>query len=283
VKLLATIALVLVLTVPAIACGGSEWEDVISRALVKTGEAWSYRSTGNTTGEFLGYTLRSSTESEHALEDFHEKSTTSCPGNDTAAGNVSVVVAAGGGCEPSWAEFTVIDGRAYMRSSRNPEWQECQLSTPGQATAPPTPGPTPYRGICTVEGTSLARELECLNWLIDVEKLPAEYVDGISCSHFRGRVDMDGYTDMLIERNRLERPGQPTPEPEILDLQRRQVRLVEVWIDDDEHIRQLTFDARFPFRYPTLDPDTSEEVWATSLSTILYFDFNQPITIEPPD
>ena len=126
--------------------------------------------------------------------------------------------------------------------------------------------------------TSLTRELEYLDWLIDVEKLPAERVDGVDCSHFRGLVDYDGYTDMVIERNRLERAGQPTPPPEVIDTQRRSQFVVDVWIDEDEHIRQLTVDVRFP----TPDPDTGEDVWNTSISTTTYSDFNQPITIEPP-
>jgi len=323
-KLLVAIALVLALTVPAIACGGgSDWEDVISRALVKTGEAWSYRSTGNSTAEVEGRTLQSSTESEHVLDDFHVKYATNCgaeapssdsasvksfpgceleeflttisndgehgfwvnAGRNTTTGNVSVTVVASGGCRPGWAEWTVIDDKAYIRSSDSPEWRECQVRTQGQpvplpSEASPAPSPTLYGNstYTVVMSASLARELEYLDWLTDVEKLPAEYVDGVDCSHFRGRVDMDGYTDMVVERNRLERAGQPTPEPEILDLQRRQERLVELWIDDDGYIRRLTVNVRFPIP----DPDTGEEVWVTGLSTIRYFDFNQPITIEPP-
>jgi hypothetical protein len=64
-----------------------------------------------------------------------------------------------------------------------------------------------------------------------------------------------------------------------LELMRRQEIDVDLWIDGEDYIRQFRTTSRFPMP----DPNTGEEVWGTGASTTRYFDFNEPIVIEPPD
>jgi len=154
-------------------------------------------------------------------------------------------------------------------------------SEPSRTTAPaPTPASTPSETGAVVRISRPGR-LDILNWLIDIERLPDEAVDGVTCSHYRGRVDRNSYVDMLIETYWLK-GGISELDPVVLkgfDRMRRQEIDVDLWIDGEDYIRQFRTDARFPMP----DSDTGEEVWGTGVDTVRYFDFNEPIVIEPPD
>ena len=141
----------------------------------------------------------------------------------------------------------------------------------------PTPRAT-STGTCAVARVSSG---DSLDRLINVEKLPDEAVDGVPCSHYRGNVDRDSYVDALIET--YEREGVISELGPLflknLELMRRQEIVVEIWIDGEDYMRQVRTDARIP----RPDPDTGEEVWGTGVTIEHYFDFNEPIVIEPPD
>ena len=140
----------------------------------------------------------------------------------------------------------------------------------------PPPGPTPGTVACQVSIITSDKQLELLNWLVELEKLPDEEIDGVSCSHYRGRLDQDSYVDML--RKRDEEAYEQIP-PEYLELMRQYDLFVELWIDGDDYIRQQRSEVRFP------EPDstTGDEKWVSGVSTTRYFDFNEPIHIEPPE
>jgi len=141
------------------------------------------------------------------------------------------------------------------------------------------PALTPASENCSI---ARASSPDSLDWLINVERLPDEAVDGVPCSHYRGSVDQNSYVDMLIETYKREGGNISDLDPsffEYLNLMRRQEINVDLWIDGEDYIRRVREDTRFPAR----DSDTGEETWGTGASTTRYFDFNEPIVIEPPD
>lgn len=129
-------------------------------------------------------------------------------------------------------------------------------------------------GLSSGSGPSKEETLELLDTLTDLEKLPDEKIDGVDCFHYRGRVDIDRMVDKW--KAELD-PAEPGYEErvEALERQRRMKTEVELWIDKDDYlIRQMKHDMRVP------SEDTGE--WDTSNSIVRYYDFNEPITIEPP-
>jgi len=83
--------------------------------------------------------------------------------------------------------------------------------------------------------------------LVDLEKLSDEEIDGVECFRYRGKVDVD--------------PEWKTD--------------VELWIGKDDYlIRQIKSDMESTSR-------PGEEKWVAS-SLRKFYDFNQPIEIEPP-
>jgi len=117
---------------------------------------------------------------------------------------------------------------------------------PSRTTAPvPTPASTPSETGVVVRHSRPGR-LDILNWLIDVEKLPDEAVDGVPCSHYRGRADRNSHVDMLIETYKREGGNISELEPGLFDLMRRQEIDVELWIDGEDYIRQFRIEGRLP-------------------------------------
>jgi len=274
------IGLVVLLMLTVVACDqGASLRDAIARAIAKTSEAHSYRSAGNVTTYTDSVTTVSSYEWECAAPDrYHSVSTTVVDdaGNVTTTttvdhGNFTCISSAptSGG----WFETIVVGDKGYVRSQREPQWRVCEVYTPDSQ---PPPGPTPGTGTCQVSIQTSDKQLELLNYLVELEKLPDEEIDGVNCSHYRGRVDQDSVVDMLRKRDE-EAYGQIPPE--YLEMMRRQEIVIELWIDGDDYIRQQ----RSEFRFPEPDSTTGDEKWVTGFSTTRYFDFNEPISIEPPE
>jgi len=129
-------------------------------------------------------------------------------------------------------------------------------------------------GLSSGSGPSKEETLELLDTLTDLEKLPDEKIDGVDCFHYRGRVDID----RMVDKRKAELdPAEPGYEErvEALEWQRRMKTEVELWIGKDDYlIRQMKYDMQVP------SEDTGE--WDTSSSMVRYYDFNEPIEIEPP-
>ncbi len=250
------IGLVVLLMLTVVACDqGASLRDAIARAIAKTSEVQSYRSAGNVTTYTDGVTTVSSYELECAAPDrYHSVST--------------VIVDDAGNVTTTNAETIVVGDKGYVRSQREPRWRVCEVYTPDSQ---PPPGPTPGTGTCQVSIQTSDKQLELLNYLVELEKLPDEEISGANCSHYRGRVDQDSYLDMLRKTDEEDYAQIP---PEYLELMRQQEIVIELWIDGDDYIRQQRSEFRFP---------TSEETWVTGFSTTRYFDFNEPIFIEPPE
>jgi len=117
--------------------------------------------------------------------------------------------------------------------------------------------------------------LELLDSLTDLEKLPDEKIEGIECLHYRGRVDINRMVDEQIAN--LD-PAQPGYEEILKGLEQlRNMKIeVELWIGKDDYlIRQMKKDMQVP------SEDTGQ--WDTSSAMWKFCDFNEPITIEPPE
>jgi len=236
------ISVVILLMTPVVGCGERlNLGEVTNKAITATIEAQSYRVTAVETHTVDGETEESTYESEFVAP-------------DRFRGKVS--------SDGNWSEVIIIGDKGYLRSSEKPQW--CQL--PGQ-----------YDDQSFTQATliSLEKELEPLDWLVDLEKLPGEEIDGVACLHYRGKVDQDSYVDML--KKTVERKyGQI---PEHLEEMRRWTMNFELWVENDTHlIRQLKSELRFTI----INPDTGEENLFTGSTTKQFYDFNQPIEIEPP-
>lgn len=119
-------------------------------------------------------------------------------------------------------------------------------------------------GIPTKEDT-----LKLLDSLTNLEKLPDEKIEGVDCIHYRGKVDVDR---MIEEQKAKLDPRQPHYQEmlEGLEAMRGMKVQVELWIGKEDHlIRQLRQDIEVPLE-------------GTSSVMMKYYDFNEPITIEPP-
>jgi len=123
-----------------------------------------------------------------------------------------------------------------------------------------------------------------LDVLTEIETMADEDIDGTNCFHYRGDVDIDKY--LVWTRPDLERllKGMIKRYPGIFDLEemiktvedmwRTNEITYEFWIGKDDYlIRQWKLTHRGPFR----DWDLY-----TVVSYIKYYDFNEPIVIEPP-
>ena len=236
------IAVIVLCVTCVVGCGERlKLTEVTNEAITATVEAQSYRATAVETYTVDGETTESTYESEFVAPDRSHNKVVS---------------------DDDWFEVISIGDKSYLRSSKQPQWCQtpCQYDDGSHAD---------------VTSISLEKELEPLNWLVDLEELPSEVIDGVACLHYRGGVDQDAYVDMLKET--AERKyGQIS---EHLEEMRRWMMGFELWVEKDIHlIRQLKSELRFGI----INPDTREENLVTRSTTKQFYDFNQPIEIEPP-
>lgn len=240
-------AAIVFLVALAIGCDEShELREVTTKAIKATSEAQSYCMSAVETYNFDGDTGESTYESEFVAPDCSHWKTSR---------------------DDDWSEGITIGDRSYIRSSDIPQWCEspCQYEDPLTGATVMT------------ETTSIPLEkvLEPLNWLVELEKLPGEEIEGVNCWHYRGSVDMDSYVDMLQKTAKSE-DGQI---PEHLEGMRHWKRNFELWVEKDSClIRQLKEEMRFMM----VNPDTGDEELFTASTNMRFYDFNKPISIEPP-
>ena len=271
-KRLAGLGLILVLLLTGAACdsgaGEASLQQAVDNAITKTSEALSYRSSGNATWREDDLVCRESWESEYSgSESWRQSDTVTCDGDGSA--------------NATWMDRIVAGGAAYMRSSSHPEWQ---VLVPLFPTAePPTADPTVTSSFVAAP-TSMAtttpdKEWAPFRYLVDLERMPDEEIGGVKCSHVRGRVDQDAFVDMLTQRQEDLYGEVPEDMSEALELTRRQSFEVELWISEDDYVRQRTIG----FHFPKPDYSSGEETWVAGSSATRYYDFNEAITIEPPE
>jgi hypothetical protein len=119
----------------------------------------------------------------------------------------------------------------------------------------------------------ISEVLSTLDYLVDFEPLPDEEIDGVECIHYRGSVDADALAQSWEAESVQEPPA------EAVDLMRQQSIEIELWVGKEDYlIRQMKTDARLP----GYDPATGQVTWAAQSSFVQFYDFNEPIVIEPP-
>jgi hypothetical protein len=152
-----------------------------------------------------------------------------------------------------WCEATRIGEQSYVRTSM------------------PDSGGAAGGGACVM--LPITEVLEPLDLLIDLEQLPDEDIDNVQCLHYRGKIDMDAF----VQREEAK-TGSQLP-PELLELMRRGSMEVELWVGKDDYlIRQIS---RLD-HMPELEGGTAEERWIRQSTVMRFYDFNEPISIEPP-
>lgn len=148
-----------------------------------------------------------------------------------------------------WVEFIIIGDKQYIRDS--------------------DPSRTTSVGVSSSSILSKEDTLKIIDSLTDLEKLPDEKIEGVDCIHYWGMVDVD----RVIEEQKAKLdPRQPHYQEMLKGLEdmRGMKVQVELWIGKEDYlIRQLRQDMEVPLE-------------GTSRVTVKYYDFNEPITIEPP-
>lgn len=112
-------------------------------------------------------------------------------------------------------------------------------------------------------------------FMVDVERLPNEYVRGVECLHYKGRVDVNALVDSL--------PDDLFPQP-VYKWLRHSDKVVELWIGENDYlIRQYRMDERNP--YPStsdLSPLPGGKPGTVGTEVMEFYDYNEPTDIEAP-
>ncbi|NIN66401.1 MAG: hypothetical protein GTO63_17265 [Anaerolineae bacterium] len=154
----------------------------------------------------------------------------------------------------SWDECIQIGDQSYVLTPNEADW-------PGGER----------RESCVV--LPIAEELAVLHHLVDFEVLPDQQIGGVDCVHYRANVDVEAWTA------KWEAGAEYPPPPQVVNLMKGQSMGVELWVGKDDYfVRQMKTEARL-LEY---DLVTGQESWVTQNTTTRFYDFNEPIAIEPP-
>jgi hypothetical protein len=122
--------------------------------------------------------------------------------------------------------------------------------------------------------------LDLLNELAGLQTLPEETIDGVRCLHYLGKWDVEKRieeTKKNIQEFNADSDAHAVTDEQMEEIfeQMRSIDVThEIWIGKDDYlIRQIKTEQRGP----------ADENGQLSVSmTMNYYDFNRPITIEPP-
>ena len=123
--------------------------------------------------------------------------------------------------------------------------------------------------------------VEIVDSLVGVVELRDEKIDGVSCFHYRGNIDVEALVEGQIANLDPTLPGYEDIVRSI-EQQLQSEQNVEFWIGKEDYLlRRL--DAQYEMVYTEgWDEDTEREERITANYSYRFFDFNQPIQIEPP-
>ena len=116
--------------------------------------------------------------------------------------------------------------------------------------------------------------LSILNALTKIEKLPDERIAEADCPHLRGEVDMKRQAEQAKAALNSTSPRYEATIKSIDEQMATSKAVVDVWIGKDDYlIRQIKWNGQVIASDGGMD---------TFSSVVKYYDFNKPITIEPP-
>ena len=117
-----------------------------------------------------------------------------------------------------------------------------------------------------------------LEQVSDIEERAVEVIDGVSCRHYRGRMD---FAKEIEEQIASLDPEEPNYEMmvEALEMQIETLQEIKtdigVWVGkDDGLVRQVYYELQVP--------SEDKESVSTTVTVIRYYDINADVTIEPP-
>jgi len=123
--------------------------------------------------------------------------------------------------------------------------------------------------------------VEMLDSLVGLVKLPDEKIDGVSCFHYRGSIDVEAQVKDRIANLDPTLPGYE----EIVQAMAQQPRSeqnVEFWVGKEDYLlRQIDTQADMVYTDDE-GKDTEREVSISATYSLRFYDFNQPIQIEHP-
>jgi len=242
------ILLILLLVAPLVGCGGSRPspEEVIAGAIDAINEVETYRFEMTVTVTQDGETNYGNMQGEHASPD-----------------RLHVIMTSDGDTQ----ESIIIGENIYHRGFGSNSWEVGQsLAETAWAT-----GLTRF----------LASTVEMLDTLVGVVELRDEKIDGVTCFHYRGSVDIEAQLEEQIAN--LD-PTSPVYEDMLryIEQQRQWQQVIEFWIGKKDHLlRQVDMQYEMVYTEDTGE-DNEREERITATYTLRFFDFNQPIQIEPP-
>jgi|GEM_PF-2774276 len=125
-------------------------------------------------------------------------------------------------------------------------------------------------------------QLECL---VDVKQLSDEKADGVNCLRYRGKVDMDAFVDKK-PWPWLEDDEEANKSIEMSrEYQRHTDTTIELLIGEDDYlIREIREDLQNPYscvaQVEEGPPGTEPKMTVTGVTE--FYDYNEPVEIEPP-
>ena len=123
--------------------------------------------------------------------------------------------------------------------------------------------------------------VETFNSLVELVELQDEKNDGVSCFHYRGNIDVEAQVEEQIANLDPTLPGYEEMVKSIEQLLQWE-HSVEFWIGKEDYLLRQTEAYQDMTYTENAGEDTESEERITANYTYRFFDFDQPITIEPP-
>lgn len=237
-------ALLLLAALTGCGCSGPSPEEVIARAVDAIQEVQTYRFEMTSTMTMEGETNHGNMQGDFVSPDRLHMITTS--DGDTAEG-------------------IRIGQMEYHRQSESDDWEVREW--------PPT--------MASTRNNFALSTIEILDSLVGLVKLRDEKIDGVSCFHYRGSIDVEAQVEEQIAN--LD-PAQPGYEEMVrsIEQQLQSENDVEFWVGKEDYLLRR-FDTHYEMVYTEDEgEDTEREVSVSATYSLRFYDFNRPITIEPP-